>query len=179
MVGIITLLFTCLQIFLLSDFFFPYISRILLYRLFKFQPPNAEKMEKSKNTILILEKASWRNAVLLMGAFPNAHIIIPKSHKKCIPWFHRLFYSFHPLSAESNMHELIKKAQSILDAGDMPCLFLENAFPKNHIPVSKAFFDFFQKKSFQFLFVNVERDPLTSSLMMHFSKEPGQPDETD
>src|SRR5579862_4772582 len=171
-IGLITLAFTIVQIFLLSDLFLPFISRLFLQPFYRFQPLDTEKMAKDTNTILILEKATWKNAFLLLGAMPNVHLIIPTTHPKCASWFHRLFYSFHVVPSETRMEDLIRSAQEILERGDTPCFFLAGTFPKEHIPIPNAFFDFFQKKSFQFLFVTVEKDPLTKKWTMHLSNEP-------
>lgn len=138
-VAVITFLFTSLQICLLSELFFSYLSRKFLHRIFKFHSPNIEKMDKKGKTLLILERATWKNALLLLGVFPKTHLIISKSHPKCSPWFHRLFYSFHIIS-NSNAQELLKVAKDILDKGDLPCLFLEDSFPKKKTRKSQCFF---------------------------------------
>lgn len=171
-IGLVTLGFTFFQMLLLSDLFLSYFSRIALFPCFKFRPPDIEKIEKHDKTILVLEKASWRNALLLIGSLPNTHLILPVSHPKCHPWLHRLFFSFHLIPDESNVQELIGKAESILEQGDVPCLFLEGSLPKQKKPIPNAFFDFFKKKSIQFLFVTLERDSLTSQWIMRFTDEP-------
>ncbi|HEY2810120.1 MAG TPA: MFS transporter [Rhabdochlamydiaceae bacterium] len=169
--GLLTLLFSCMQMLLLSDLFLSYISRLFLQRLFKLLPPTpseVEKIEKTAHAILVLEKATWRNALLLMGSFSKAHLLIPASHRKCIPWFHRLFYSFHVVYDEST---LLSQAHSLLEKGDLPCLFLQNSFLTQQAPASNAFLDFFQKKPFQLIFVAFERDRMTSRLKMQISHE--------
>ncbi len=170
--GGLTLVFAFLQMFLVSDLFLHFVSRIVLHRLFRFDPPESETIEKNQNTILVLEKATWKNALLLLGSLPNIHLIIPTSHPQCIRWFHRLFFSFHIISDEANVEELIQCAQSILEKGDVPCLFLERPIPKKHVPSPNAFMDLFQKKSGQFLFATFERDPQTKRLVLLLSNEP-------
>jgi acyl-[acyl-carrier-protein]-phospholipid O-acyltransferase/long-chain-fatty-acid--[acyl-carrier-protein] ligase len=170
-IGGFSLLFTFLQMFWVSDLFLHFLSRTVLHRRYRFQAPDIETIEKGKNTILVLEKATWNNALLLLGTFPNIHLIIPASHPQCIRWFHRLFFSFHIISDEANVEELVQCAQSILEKGDTPCLFLERSFPKKNIPISNAFLDFFQKKSCQLLFATFERDPHTRRQVLLLSNE--------
>jgi acyl-[acyl-carrier-protein]-phospholipid O-acyltransferase/long-chain-fatty-acid--[acyl-carrier-protein] ligase len=165
-VGSITLLFSILQMFLLSDLFLYFIAHHLLHKIYRFQTP-AEKPEK---TILVLEKATWKKALLLIGTLPNVHLILPRSHPKCLFWFHRLFYSFHIVPSEAKTQDLIAAAQSILQKGNLPCLFLERSLPKEHLPLPPAFFDFFQKKSCQFLFVDIEKNSKTGRLELEWKK---------
>lgn len=160
--GVLTLLFTLMQMLLLSDLFLHFVSRIFLRRLFRFHPPEIEPLDKS---ILVLEKGTWKQALLLLGVMPNIHLIIPASHSRCMPWLHRLFFSIHVLPPDAKQDAPIACAQSLLNQGDIPCLFLEEALPKKHLPSSNAFFDFFQKKSGHFLFVHFEKDTV------HFSEE--------
>ncbi len=172
-VGICTLLFTLLQMFLLSDLFLAYISRVLLYRCYKFSLPDPDKLLKEcSHAILILENARWRDALLLMGALPNVHLLICKKNKKCIPWFHRLFYSLHLFSDELDVQGINMRAKALLDEGNIPCLFLEKSFPKEDIPLSKPFLDFFQKKSPRFVFIKIQQHAQTSRLTIHLTQAP-------
>lgn len=170
--GIITLCFCILQMFLLSELFLSYVSRIFLHRIYRFHPLDMESIDIGPKTIIVLEKASWRNALLLLGSLPRIHLIIPTSHPKCFTWFHRLFNSFHLISKQSDVEELIASAQDILEKGAVPCIFLEGSFPKERIPAEHPFFDLFQRKSYRLLFATFERDSLTSHLTVHFSNEP-------
>jgi acyl-[acyl-carrier-protein]-phospholipid O-acyltransferase / long-chain-fatty-acid--[acyl-carrier-protein] ligase len=167
--GVLTFLFTCMQMLLVSDLFLHFVSRIFLRRLFRFHPPETASLENSKS-ILVLEKATWKQALLLLGVMPNIHLIIPATHPRCISWLHRLFFSFHVVHDEANAEALIACAQSILEQGDVPCLFLEGNLPKKNLPSSNAFLDFFQKKSGQFLFVRFEKDE-KHHLTVTFSEE--------
>ncbi len=127
--GLITL-FVCILLSLrISDLFFSFFSRIVLYPALGFQRPKPEIIEKASDAILIMDSATWRNALLLTGLFPKTQFLIPANSKKW-RWRHSFFYSIHRSSEENNIKEIMQQAKEFQDRGFVPCLLLEKPLPK-------------------------------------------------
>ncbi len=160
--GSITLITSCVLMACLSDLFLPYFSRHFLHRIYRFRAPSIEKIEQSSKTILILEKGTWRDALLVLGTVDRVRILVPRSTKGHHSRFYRLFNTFHLIPAEEDPMQLIAHAKKLLDRGLIPCLLLEQPFH----PRSRSFFDLF-RNSARLIFVRIER--VNNHLTMQFS----------
>ena len=168
-IGILTLVISIVLTLNLSDMFFPYISKKILKPLLGFKFPNTTIIDRSPNTILVLEQPSWLSAIMLSGAIPNVHFLIPKGSKNS-SFFHRLLDSFHLVSEESNIDEILKMAQSYIEKGITPCLILEKRLPQKLKPSTNSFLDFFTRSSTQLLYVRPCKDPDTNKPTFQFEK---------
>ena len=166
--GGITMIVSLVLFVRLSDLSFAYFSRRVLHPLTRFKRPNVEALEKSSNVILVMENASWKNALLLAGTLPNVHFFIPGGSKQ-MRWYHRFFYSIHSIPEET-FEELISKAKDYLSQGIVPCLMLEKKLPQKQQPTSNSFIDFFKRSPLQVLFARVIADPAQGHLTIRFEK---------
>ena len=157
-IGFITLCVTIALTLRLSDLSIPFFSRKILHPLCRFKRPQVDGIENSDNTILILEKGKWRDALLLIGAIPNVHLLIPVKGETAKPWFIRMFYSFHCISAEKDFNELLSTAKGHLKEGVIPCLFLENHCPKEIFQNTNRLLEFFKGSSAKILLASLEKN---------------------
>jgi len=169
-IGILTLLVTIALSLRLSDLSMSYFSRKIYRHFVRFSIPQTDFIENSKGTILILEKATWKNALLLSGSVANLHFLIPHSSKNW-KWYHPCFYSIHRVDEEYNTQELLKTAQSYTERGLVPCLMLDQTHPtQGPSSSSNAFLDFFKRSSQQILLVRPTKDARKGSLTFKFDK---------
>jgi acyl-[acyl-carrier-protein]-phospholipid O-acyltransferase/long-chain-fatty-acid--[acyl-carrier-protein] ligase len=141
LMGLITFFVSILLSLRFSDLFFSFFSRIILYPLFGFKHPDSQIVKKFSRAILILENASWRNALLLAGVFPNVHFFIPVDSKKR-RWYHPLFYSIH---MTHKIEEMIAQAKEYHEQEIIPCLMLDGSLPQTHTSTASPFFNFFKR----------------------------------
>ena len=139
----------------LSDLSLPFVSKLIFHPLLRFKRPKTEGIEGPERVILVLENATWKQAILLAGTLSNVCFLIPSDHKKR-HWFHRLFYSFHIMGREENTDALIQQAKIYAEKGISPCLFLEKTFPRGGRESPNAFLDFFKKSTFRLYSVKEE-----------------------
>lgn len=143
---IVSILFTLR----LSDLALPYFSRKIFQPLNRFKRPHIETFT---NTILVMEKATWRDALLLAGVLPNVHFFIPAGSKH-MRWYHRFFYSIHSVPQEASIEAVLDKASHHQKHGIIPCLMIETSLPQKQSSVIRAFLDFFKRSSSQVFFVH-------------------------
>lgn len=153
----------------LSDLFFPYFSRKIFQPLLRFKRPPTAALESSSENILVLEKATWSNALLLAGALPNVHFLIPKNSRRW-HWFLQFFYSLHLVDEEKNIGEILKTAQTYMNVGLIPCIMLEETLPQKTQVQTNAFRDFFKRSSRQMLYVRRVKDIGTGRKTFQFEK---------
>ncbi len=170
--GVITILTTTVLMLRLSDLFLPYLSRKIFHPLFRFKRPSTLLIERTSHPLLILEKATWSDALLLMGAFPNLHILIPSTSKKCYPWLQRPFYSFHIVPDDAYLDHVLATARNLHEKEMLPCVFLDDTFPLKDLPKKHPLVELFQRKKVNLLFARVERSPPTGQLSVNFSDTP-------
>lgn len=168
-IGILTLLVSIVLSLRLSDLLFPYFSRSVLYPLTKFTRPNAEAIEKASGAMLVLERATWKNALLLAGALPNIHYLIPSGSQKW-RWYHRFFYSLHQIENENQIEELLRSAKSYIQQGFIPCLMLEKTLPYKQHASTNSFRDFFKRTSNQLFYVRLIKDVESGTTTFRFEK---------
>ncbi len=158
-IGFLTLCVTTALIVRLSDFSIPFFSRKILYPLYYFKRPSINLGENSENTVFVLENARWRDALLLIGAIPNLHLLIPVKENKKAPWFIRIFYSFHCVPAELSFDQLLNTAKIYLKEGIVPCLFLENHCPKELCKNVHPLLEFFKGSPAKILVAQFKKTP--------------------
>lgn len=169
LVGIATLLISMLLTALLSDLSLPFFSRKILFPLFRYTPGKPEMLERAEDSILILEKFSWKKALLLAGTIPNLHFVLSENSSKR-HWYLRFFYSFHIVEAEKTLSEHISYAKTLLDKEAVPCLLLDNAVP--HIPSEKSrSFQLFKATEAHIVFAHLILDPKTARSSFDFTRK--------
>lgn len=152
----------------LSDLSLPYFSKKIFQPFLRFKCPDTEMLEKSKGNILILEKASWRNALLVAGTMPNIHFLVPKGSKH---WhkLYKFFYSIHQVPPESSMQEILQIARTYAEKGLVPCLMLDGTAPQK-ASSKNSFLDFFKRTATQVIYVRPSHDPATGKSTINFEK---------
>lgn len=169
-VGMITIIVTCILTIRLSDLSLPYFSRKILQPLLSYQKPDLKEIEKSPRAILMLENGSLRNALLLVGSLPNVHLLIPVESLKSRHWFLRLFYSIHLIEATEDAEELIRTAKAYRKEGIIPCLLIEKPLLRKPQEYTKRLIDFFTRSTDPLFYIRCERSPQTSRLTLQISK---------
>ncbi|MBI2810827.1 MAG: MFS transporter [Candidatus Melainabacteria bacterium] len=167
--GVLTLIVSIALTLRLSDLSIPFFSRKVLHPLLQFKRPNVDAIESSDNTILLMEKSTWRDAFLLAGTLPNTHFLIPAGSKKW-HWFNRFFYSLHLVPAEDNIARIIEEAKDHAEKGVIPCVLLDGSVTKKLQTSSKSFLDIFKRSSIELTFVSVVPDPDDKKLTLHFEQ---------
>jgi len=163
LMGGITLLISFLFSFRLSDLFLPYFSRKILYPFRRFERPSAEAVPSLSNILLVIEKATWSQALLLAGAVPSIHFFV-SSPSPLRRWYHSLFYSIHLVPKEKPLEETYKQ---IKEEGMISCLLLENTLTEKP---SSSFFNLFRRSPPQILFVRFVTDSQTGKQTISFEK---------
>ncbi|MBS0628671.1 MAG: MFS transporter [Verrucomicrobia bacterium] len=165
--GIITLLFSILLIFRLSDLFLSFTSKKILHFFYRVHTHNIELIRKASHPILMLEDGSFLKAWLLCGIVPNIHILVPQYKTRRFPWFQRVFYSIHRIETPHTFEELVFHGQKFADPEMIPCIYL---LKKKPIPEKEysAFRALFKRDKFEVILVNFEKNE--SGTTIHFSK---------
>jgi acyl-[acyl-carrier-protein]-phospholipid O-acyltransferase / long-chain-fatty-acid--[acyl-carrier-protein] ligase len=167
--GFITIAVSITLSFRFSDLFFSFISRKLLHPWLRFKRPDIEMIEKSSDTIILMEHASWRDVFLLAGLLPDTHFLIPADSKKW-RWYYSLFYSIHQVSEERNVEEILVQAKNCQELGFIPCLILERSLPRAQLTTPNSFFNFFKRNSPQILNVRFIEEDVSGRLTARFEK---------
>ncbi|MBS0651666.1 MAG: MFS transporter [Verrucomicrobia bacterium] len=167
-IGFITLCVTVVLTVRLSDLSIPFFSRKVLHPLYRFKRPAIESIENNGNTILVLEKGRWSDALLLIGAIPSLHLFIPIKEGQKLPWPLRIFYSFHGVPVEANFNQLLEAAKTYLKQGVVPCLFLEDHCPKEICQNVNPLLDFFKRSSAKILIAEFHKN--SHGTAVHFKK---------
>ena len=164
--GFLTFWFSIFLSLRFSNLFFSFFARILLFPLLRFKHPGAEEIEKASESLLIVENATWRNALVLAGLFPSLHLFIPTDSKKW-HWYLSLFFSIHRTSMEKNFEEIIAQAKKTQEQGMVSCIMLSGTSSKSQGTAASPFFKFFKRNS-QALYVHVFKDPTTDRHTVRF-----------
>jgi acyl-[acyl-carrier-protein]-phospholipid O-acyltransferase / long-chain-fatty-acid--[acyl-carrier-protein] ligase len=123
--GIITLVISALFTLFLSDLLLSYISRKFLIHLFPFRTINSGLVDKKEPPLFILQRATWRDALLLLSLFPETHFILPHPPNTPFSWFR--LRSLHFLSDALPLEELLQQ--------ERPFCLLINEPPKDDLPI--------------------------------------------
>lgn len=168
-IGAITLIVSIVFSLRLSDMFFPYFSRKIFQPILRFKRPDTAAIEESVGNILVLEKATWRNALLLAGTMPNIHFLIPAASKN---WhkLYKCFYSIHQIPMGASMQDTLQIARTYTDKGLVPCIMLDESTPQRPSPSTKSFLDFFKRSPAQVVYVIPSADKATGKSTLLFEK---------
>lgn len=166
--GLITFCFSIFLVLRFSDLFFSLFSRAILYPALRFKQPSHEMIEKSSKSILILESASWRRALLLAGFLPNMHFLIPADSKQW-NWIYRFFFSIHRAPEEGNIGEIIEQAKKYQQEGIITCVILSGKLSQDQMQASGPFLNFF-KRSSQLFYVRFVKDKESGRQTVSFEK---------
>ncbi len=128
-IGGMTLVVSLLFCLRLSDLFLSFFSLKIFRHCTRFIPPSTKEIEKKENLVLVLEKASWQQALLLAGLFSNLHFLVPRKSRQR-RWFYSFFYSIHQIGEEVEMQLLPQITKPYIDKGLLPCLILDKGLPQ-------------------------------------------------
>jgi acyl-[acyl-carrier-protein]-phospholipid O-acyltransferase/long-chain-fatty-acid--[acyl-carrier-protein] ligase len=154
--GCLTLLLSLLMMSRLSDLFLSFFSRRILHPLNHIQTLNLEILEKNPGSILILQKASWRKAMLLLSVAPNAHLLIRQGEKKRFPWFNWVFFSVKLIKSDNALRPLLQVAKEMADNTANPCILVEAEKLPETLVSSPGLFSLFKGKTSKFIYVDVD-----------------------
>jgi len=156
MTGCLTLVLSLLMMSRLSDLFLSFFSRRILHPLNHIQTLDLELLEKNPNAILILQKASWRKAMLLLSVAPNAHLLLRQGAKKRFPWFNWVFFSVKLVKSDTSLQPLLETAKEMADDTANPCILVESEKLPETLVSSPSLFSLFKGKTSKFIYVNVD-----------------------
>ncbi len=156
MTGCLTLVLSLLMMSRLSDLFLSFFSRRILHPLNHIQTLDLELLEKNPNAILILQKASWRKAMLLLSVAPNAHLLLRQGAKKRFPWFNWVFFSVKLVKSDTSLQPLLETAKEMADDIANPCILVESEKLPETLVSSPSLFSLFKGKTSKFIYVNVD-----------------------
>lgn len=141
----------------LIEFALHYFSRKILKPLCHYQHPRMEELDRTKEAILIIEKFTWKKALLLLSSVPQVHYFLSEKSKKWC-WIFHLLPNIHPLTAEQNLEDMITLSLPLIERGKIPCLLLDQALSfKENIP-SKGLFSLFKKSIPSIFFTHFSKD---------------------
>jgi acyl-[acyl-carrier-protein]-phospholipid O-acyltransferase / long-chain-fatty-acid--[acyl-carrier-protein] ligase len=163
--GVITLIVSCIFTMRLSDLALPYFSKKLMRPFFPIELIEFSLLEKSQQPLLIIPKATWFHACLLLSVQPNLFFIIP-SAKSSFLWLKNLFYSFYYIPYKGNPSALLHPIKEIEKQGGIPCLFLREKMQKENAEIVNVI-----KDNPEAFFVHIERSGAKRlSMQIIFSK---------
>lgn len=169
-IGIITLFLSLLMISRLSDLALPFIARRILKPFTDVRVEHPELLEKNPHAILILPKATWTKAFLLLSVGPNVHLLVRQGAKRKFPWFHWAFYSIHLIPSDDHYVPLLERAKVLASDSINPCMMLEtDQIPEELQPTSRLL-SLFKGGSASFLYVDVQSSDSVTTIS--FSKSP-------
>lgn len=154
-IGILTLLLSLLMISRLSDLALPFIARHLLKPLVRLKIENLELLEKNPQAILILPKASWLKAFLLLSVGPNVHLLLRQGVKRRFPWFSWAFYSIHIIPSDETLTPLLEKAKTLASESINPCIMVESETLPDTLQPTSRLFSLFKGGADSFLYVDM------------------------
>ncbi len=131
-IGVITLLLSLLMISRLSDLALPFIARRILKPFADIQVENLDLLEKNPSAILILPKATWTKALLLLSVASNVHLLVRQSGRKRFPFFNWAFYSIRLVPSDETYTALLETAKKLSSDSTNPCIMVESdTVPEN------------------------------------------------
>jgi acyl-[acyl-carrier-protein]-phospholipid O-acyltransferase/long-chain-fatty-acid--[acyl-carrier-protein] ligase len=162
--GLITFFFSIFLFVRLSDFSFPFFTRLFLRPFFRLQILHPELLEKSSEGILVLRNATRLKALLLCSAAPKVHFLVSHQPSR----FYHLFYSIHSVPSDATGTSLLEKAKELASDTVTPCLLIRTpSLPEALQPTSKVF-SFFKLGAEQIVYVDIDFKPHTT---IHFKKK--------
>ncbi len=168
-IGVMTLFLSLLMISRLSDLALPFMARRVLKPFTDVQTEGLELLEKNPHAILILRKANWTKAFLLLSVASNIHLLVRQAGRKRFPWFNWAFYSIHLIPSDETYTPLLESAKFLSGDSINPCIMVESDhFPETLQPTSRLL-SLFKGGSDAFLYVDV--DSSNSVITITFRKK--------
>ncbi|MBS0615207.1 MAG: MFS transporter [Verrucomicrobia bacterium] len=168
--GVITLFLAFFMISRLSDYFLPYISRLFFKPFFRLRAENFALLEDNPDAILILQKASWTKALLLLSIAPKTHLLLPNGRRTRFPWFNWVFYSIHLVPSDETYKPLLEAAKEVVSDTANPCIFVDEAVVPESLESPSFLANLFKISPHTLLYVDVNyAGPGTT---ISFSKNP-------
>jgi acyl-[acyl-carrier-protein]-phospholipid O-acyltransferase/long-chain-fatty-acid--[acyl-carrier-protein] ligase len=166
--GCLTFLLSLFMMSRLSDLFLSFFSRRFLHPLNHIQTLDFELLEKNPGAILILQKATWKKALLLLSVAPNAHLILRQGEKKRFPWFNWVFYSVQLVKSDDSLQPLLQTAKERVDDSGNPCILVELEKLPEGLMSAPSLFSLFKGKESKFIYVDV--DTSDHKAIIHFKE---------
>lgn len=157
--GVMTFIISILMISRLSDLALPFFARHVLYPFNHVKAENLQLLEKNPQAILILQKASWKKAFLLLTVAPEAHLLAPRGKKNRFPWFDWAFYSIKLVRSDGTLRPLLEKAKTMSEGSLNPCIMVESRALPESLSSSSNLLDIFKSKATQFIYVDITCEP--------------------
>jgi acyl-[acyl-carrier-protein]-phospholipid O-acyltransferase / long-chain-fatty-acid--[acyl-carrier-protein] ligase len=154
-IGVGTFIFTFIMSARMSDVFFPYLTERVLLPIYSTKTTSAP----ATTSLLIYQKTSWVEAIMLFSVLPNLKIIIDKNKTLAFPFISGLFNTIFILKKRllySNLHyNLIGKANDIREKNSHVCLFLNNKL--DTIKFQENFLSYENNTFTNILFIRTEK----------------------
>ncbi|MES2345258.1 MAG: MFS transporter [Chlamydiota bacterium] len=120
-VGVVTLLVTCTLFLRLADHALPYLARKVVNPFYKVKTKNIELLEKSPNALLMLQKASKSEILLLLSILPDTRLFLIEETPS---FFGRFFYNITSVTPGITQEQIA----SFLKEGERGCVFLKEDY---------------------------------------------------
>lgn len=153
--GGLTLIFSFVLILRLSDYSLPFMTKIFLKPFVRLETINLDLLEKHPNTILVLRKASWKKALLLLSVAHKTHLLLPINEKKKISFIDKLFYSIHLIPSGKNLSAVLEKAKKLSAADETPCILTQMSKEREIFEQPSGISSLFH--SMRLLYVDIEK----------------------
>ena len=170
-IGLLTLIFTFLLFFRLSDYLFHFLSRKLLVPRYLIEKPDLSLLYDHPQAPLVISKGSLREAFLLIGVIPHLHMFFLNKNRLSFPWLENLFYSLHRTSSDDKLPRLIEKQKNRLRKDEHLCVIGEKLLPQTHHYHHHFFKTFFAIGAADVLHVHFKWDHSKKKASIHFTKE--------
>lgn len=164
-IGIFVLLFSLISIARLSDFFFPFFAKWYLRTYYSIQVPDDRALDKS---VLIVPNATVKDALLLLGAFPNIQFLVLKKRKNL---FATLFYSVDYINKKHcSAKYILELAQKRIKKNKIPCIILPGPIETELFEKTLSFKDLLKPPT-EFLYVNISSEQ-KRNITIFLTKDP-------
>jgi len=154
--GFFTLLLSLLMFSRLSDLALPFLSKMMIKPFFRVRTEGLELVDKSSGSILVLQKASWTRALLLMSVAPKMHLLLPQGKSRRFPWFNWMFYSIHLVKSDASLKPVLEAAKELSSDTINPCIFVEGDVLPQALQPASLLAAIFKMTPIQFLYVDVD-----------------------
>lgn len=166
--GLITILFSIFLILRLSDLSLSFFSKYCLKPLFRLKTENLDLFEKHSHVVLVLRKANWLKALLLLSVAPKTHLLISQKQAPLFRWFNHLFFSIHVIPSDATLKPLIEQSKALVSEAIHPCILLNTSYIPTSFDKTSSLISFFNFNSIHLIYVDVVFGLRTT---VHFSKK--------
>lgn len=154
--GILTLCLSLFMVSRLSDLALPFMSKWFLKPFMRVRTVNLELLEKNRNIILVLQKATTAKALLLLSVAPKVHLLFPGEGKRRFPWFNWLFYSLRIIPSDHTFKPVLDTAMALSSDSITPCIVVpEETLPQTLQP-SSLLSSFFKLTPTELIYVKID-----------------------